>query len=78
VDFGDIDILHKMTHIFVADEYQNYLGFRSDIPTPDNFKYPNRCQVIWNVELQKKEWRQYLGSGHTCVPELITDAFDLD
>ena len=53
--------------IFVADEWQNFLGNSGDIPTPTNFKYPERCRVIWNVEHQKKEWRQYLGAGHVYV-----------
>tara|TARA_Y100000401_G_C8323583_1_gene226849 strand:+ start:1653 stop:1856 length:204 start_codon:yes stop_codon:yes gene_type:complete len=56
--------------IFVEDKYQNHLGFNDEIPTPKNFKYPNRCTIIWNVEHQKKEWRQYLGAGRTCVPEI--------
>ena len=38
---------------------------------PNNFKYPNRCRLIWNVKLQKNEWVQYLGAGHDCVPELV-------
>lgn len=34
-----------------------------------NFKHPERCSKVWNVKTQQDEWRQYLGSGHTCVPE---------
>ncbi len=30
------------------------------------FKYPNRCFQIY----PNKEWRQYLGAGHYCTPEL--------
>ena len=41
-------------------------------PIPKNFKYPERCSVYWNVKEQKHEWRQYIGGGHTCVPEKIT------
>ena len=60
--------------IFVEDKYQHHLGFNDEIPTPKYFKYPNRCIIIWNVKHQKKEWRQYLGAGHTCVPEIL-DAY---
>jgi len=56
-------------HEWVADEWQHHLGFRDEIPTPSNFKYPERCGVVWNVKAQKKEWRQYVGAGYTCVPE---------
>ena len=38
---------------------------------PSNFKHPNRCSKFWNVEKQKHEWKQYLGAGHYCSPELI-------
>ena len=41
--------------------------------TPTNFKYPNRCSKFWNVEKQKHEWKQYLGSGHYCSPEMIEE-----
>ena len=34
------------------------------------FLYPERCQKFWNVQLQKDEWKQYLGAGHFCEPEL--------
>ena len=57
--------------IFVVDEWHDFLGNSGDISTPTNFKYPERCSVIWNVEHQKKEWRQYLGACNTCVPELV-------
>jgi len=33
------------------------------------FLYPERCRKFWNVELQKHEWRQYLGAGQFCEPE---------
>jgi len=35
------------------------------------FLYPERCQKYWNVELQKHEWRQYLGAGQFCEPKRI-------
>ena len=38
---------------------------------PTNFKYPNRCSKIWNVEKQKDEWKQYLGAGQFCSPEIV-------
>jgi len=38
-----------------------------------NFKYPNRCSKIWNVEKQKDEWKQYLGAGQYCSPEIIEE-----
>lgn len=56
--------------IYVDDAFQDHLGWKSEIPIPQNFKHPERCRVIWNVPAQKKEWRQYIGSGFTCVPEL--------
>ena len=56
--------------IFVSDDWQHHLGFDGDIPKPENFKYPDRVRVIWAVDAQKKEWRQYMGAGQTCVPEL--------
>ena len=56
--------------IFVADDWQQHLGFNDEIPKPENFKYPDRVRVIWAVDAQKKEWRQYMGAGQTCVPEL--------
>ena len=32
------------------------------------FKYPNRCdKIFYNGKMQ---WRQYLGAGQTCEPEL--------
>mgnify|MGYP003121341203 CR=1 FL=1 len=34
------------------------------------FLYPERCQKFWNVDLQKHEWKQYLGAGRFCKPEL--------
>ena len=40
---------------------------------PTNFKYPNRCSKIWNVEKQKDEWKQYLGAGQYCSPEIIEE-----
>ena len=40
---------------------------------PTNFKYPNRCSKFWNVEKQKDEWKQYLGAGHYCSPEMIEE-----
>ena len=43
----------------------------NEIKMPNNFKYPNRCRLMWNVKLQKNEWVQYLGGGHSCVPELV-------
>ena len=33
------------------------------------FKYPNRCDKIWYKG--EKRWRQYLGAGQSCEPELL-------
>lgn len=33
-----------------------------------NFKYPNRCRKIFYKG--KYEWREYMGGGKTCSPEL--------
>ena len=43
----------------------------NEIKMPNNFKYPNRCRLMWNVKLQKNEWVQYLGGGQDCAPELV-------
>jgi hypothetical protein len=32
------------------------------------FKHPKRCYKIFYKG--KEEWRQYLGAGQTCIPEL--------
>ena len=58
------------TSIFVADEWQGHLGFNDEVPKPNNFKHPNRCHIVWNSKFSCKEWRQYMGAGKTCVPEL--------
>lgn len=58
------------TAIFVADEWQAHLGFNDEIPKPNNFKHPDRCHIIYNVKAELKEWRQYLGAGQTCMPEI--------
>jgi hypothetical protein len=50
------------------------MGDYRDIPIPTNFKYPERCSVNWNVEHQKKEWRQYLRCSWWGVPELVPAA----
>ena len=53
--------------IFVDEKYQDYDGI---IPIPAIFKYPERCSPLWNCYASKKEWRQYMGAGKTCKPEL--------
>ena len=42
-----------------------------------NFKYPDRCSKHWNVEKQKHEYKQYLGAGQFCSPEIAGTQYGL-
>ena len=42
----------------------------NDDDKKSKFLYPERCSKFWNVELQKHEWKQYLGAGHYGEPKL--------
>ena len=69
-----MESLHSQDRIFISE---GHLGFDDDIPKPANFKFPNRVRIIWAADVQKKEWRQYLGAGHTCVPELVKPTYQI-
>ena len=54
---------------WVDDAWENHLGWDDEIPTPKYFKFPQRCHIVRNLDYGRKEWRQYMGAGHTCIPE---------
>ena len=87
--FGIVGIKIKEAHLKMIDTegvlpYKNFLEdevsedesedeSEEEEDAPTNFKYPNRCHKQWNMEKQKHEWKQYLGAGHYCSPEIIED-----
>ena len=35
------------------------------------FKYPSRCWKVWVSEEKQRVWKQYMGTGQFCSPELL-------
>ena len=53
-----------------CDGKKNIWAANREETIPSNFKHPERCRIVWNVKEQKHEWRQYMGAGYTCIPEI--------